>query len=251
MPKPATLTKAELIEMDSELKEPLAGAKPVRVQFNPETLKVTYSNQVATEANKPAQKGTLALQHVNAGTTKLVVQLWFDVNHPEADDAPKNVRDLTSKVTYFITPKEVSGKAGSYTIPGMRFSWGTFSFVGVMESLDETLELFSPDGNPLRASLSLGLTQQEIKAFDKKQGMRPPKTAAGGEPAGTARLTPASEGASVQSLADGGGGGGSGSGGGGGSKNWQDIAAANGIENPRLLAPGQLIDTNAKKRPGF
>jgi nucleoid-associated protein YgaU len=27
---------------------------------------------------------------------------------------------------------------------------------------------------------------------------------------------------------------------------WQAIAAANGIENPRLLQPGQLIDMNVE-----
>ena len=27
--------------------------------------------------------------------------------------------------------------------------------------------------------------------------------------------------------------------------NWQDIASANSIENPRLLQPGQLLDLNA------
>ena len=27
--------------------------------------------------------------------------------------------------------------------------------------------------------------------------------------------------------------------------NWQDIAAANNIENPRMLQPGQLLDMNA------
>ena len=29
---------------------------------------------------------------------------------------------------------------------------------------------------------------------------------------------------------------------------WQVIAAANGIENPRLLSAGQLIDMNATRR---
>jgi nucleoid-associated protein YgaU len=28
--------------------------------------------------------------------------------------------------------------------------------------------------------------------------------------------------------------------------NWQAIAQANGIENPRLLAPGQLINLNVR-----
>ncbi|HYJ03860.1 MAG TPA: hypothetical protein VEX43_01920 [Chthoniobacterales bacterium] len=247
MPKPVTLTKAELVEMDNQLHDPLPRATPVRVQFNPESLKVTYSNQLVTgEGGQSAQTGTEALQYVGKGTTKLAVQLWFDVNHPTnhppEGEAAKDVRDLTSKVAYFITPKDVGGDPKKYTIPGVQFRWGTFVFTGVLESLDESLELFSPDGYPLRASLSLGLTQQKIIAFEK--GEVPPTTTPGGKAAGTSPLTSAPEGASVQSLAEG-------AGGRGGSKNWQDIAAANGIENPRLLAPGQLIDVNAKKRPVF
>ena len=31
---------------------------------------------------------------------------------------------------------------------------------------------------------------------------------------------------------------------------WQDIAAANNIENPRLLQPGQLLDMNASLSGG-
>jgi hypothetical protein len=38
----------------------------------------------------------------------------------------------------------------------------------------------------------------------------------------------------VQGLADG-----------AGKGNWQSIAAANGIENPRLMAAGTLLDLNA------
>jgi hypothetical protein len=169
------------------------------------------------------------------------------VNHPSSEpegggEGPKNVRELTSQVAYFITPKSDGKDPVGFTIPAVKFNWGTFSFVGVMDSLDETLELFSADGKPLRASLSLSLTQQEIQAFEKDQGMRLPNTAPGSKPAGTIPLTAAVAGASVQSLAEGSNAGG---------KNWQDIAAANGIENPRLLAPGQLIDVNAKVRAGI
>jgi hypothetical protein len=243
MPKPAALTKAELIELDSKL-EAVPGKQPVRVQFNPETLKVTYANQLTPPTGRASQTGTEGLQHVGKGTTKLSVQLWFDVNHPSAvpdrgGEATKDVRDLTAQVAYFITPFETA--KGAFVIPGVKFHWGSFDFTGVMESLDETLDLFSPDGVPLRAILAIGLTQQEIKAFKKDQGMRLPATnaASKSEPAGRAPLITASQGESVQSLADGSG---------GGQKNWQNIAAANGIENPRLLAPGQLIDINAKPR---
>ena len=33
--------------------------------------------------------------------------------------------------------------------------------------------------------------------------------------------------------------------------NWQDIAAANGIENPRMLQPGQLLDMNVSAGSGI
>ena len=50
----------------------------------------------------------------------------------------------------------------------------------------------------------------------------------------TRPLTQAPAGSSVQSIADSQGKG----------DNWQDIAAANNIENPRMLQPGQLLDMN-------
>jgi len=237
MPKPAQLTKAQLVEMAANLKDTAPGATPINVQFNPETLKVTYSNQLVASDNQTAQTGSAAMQHVGKGTTKLAVQLLFDVTHPTASEAnAKDVCDLTKQVIYFITPNNKLDP-GKYVIPGVRFQWGTFSFTGVMESLEESLELFSNDGKPLRASLSIGLTQQEIVAFEPGQGVTLPATAAtsSSKPAGTVPLTSATSGATLQSLADT-----SGSG-----NDWQDIAAANGIENPRLLDAGQLIDVNA------
>ena len=55
-------------------------------------------------------------------------------------------------------------------------------------------------------------------------------------------MTEAPKGSNLQNMAasqSGGAGGGFGLSGG-----WQAIASANGIENPRLLDPGQLIDLN-------
>ena len=147
MPKPVTLTKAEFVEMDDQLQDPLPGVTPVRVQFNPESLKVTYSNQLVTgEGGQSAQTGTEALQFVGKGTTKLAVQLWFDVNHPSnhppEGEGAKDVRDLTSKVAYFITPKEVSDNPKKYTIPGVRFTWGTFVFTACWSRWMKSRTLF-------------------------------------------------------------------------------------------------------------
>jgi hypothetical protein len=232
MPDPVKLAKAELRELDAQFKPAPKGAR-VRVQFNPETLKVSFANEV----KKPegAQGGTAALQFVGTGTTKLSLQLWFDVNAPQPDqptgatgaDKVTDVRRLTQSVAQFMMPSDATKKAPR----AVRFIWGTFVFDGVMETLEESLELFSPDGRPLRASVTVSLTQQRVtfsffEAEKKKGGQKPPK-----------QLTAAPAGATVQGLASSAGKG----------DDWQDIAAANGIENPRSLDEGQIIDLNPRK----
>jgi hypothetical protein len=140
-----------------------------------------------------------------------------------------DVRKLTQKVAYFITPTKAGSK---FVPPSVRFVWGSFQFDGLMESLEENLEFFSSDGHPLRASMTVNLSQQKITEFTIKELA---SNSAGGKTPGTRPLTEAPKGNNLQSLADGQGKGG----------DWQSIAAANNIENPRLLAPGQLIDMNA------
>jgi nucleoid-associated protein YgaU len=106
-----------------------------------------------------------------------------------------------------------------------------------MDSMEETLDLFSFEGRPLRATVAIALSQQKITAFTFNQANAPPPAARrGGAVPGTSPLTEAVAGASIQSLTA--------NQTGGSGADWQSIAAANGIENPRLLAPGQLIDLN-------
>ncbi len=106
-----------------------------------------------------------------------------------------------------------------------------------MDSLEETLELFSPEGKPLRVEPALALSQQKIQfAFHDTGGGAGGRRGAGGPSTpGTQPLAQAPAGSTVQGLADA-----------AGQGNWQGIAAANGIENPRLLAPGALLDLNAQ-----
>jgi hypothetical protein len=229
-PDSQKLEKAELRELDAEFKNEINTDKKCQVQFNPETLKVSFANQVATPSGAGDQKGTPARQFVGAGTTKLSLQLWFDVSAPMPPQQKKeqDVRKLTAKVAYFITPKPEGDK---FVPPAVRFIWGSFQFDGIMESMEESLEFFSSDGRPLRASVTINLTQQKITEFTFR-----PTAGPGATPSpGTRPLTPAPQGKSVQSRADSQGKG----------DNWQDIASANGIENPRLLQPGQLLDLNA------
>jgi contractile injection system tube protein len=240
MPESTELAKAKLLELklDDKLETVINPDKAVTVQFNPETLKVSFANQIQTPSGTGDQSGTPTRQFVGEGTTKLALQLWFDVTAQARSDKGElldDVRRLTQKVAYFITPKEEGKKV--LPPPAVRFLWGSFQFDGLMDSLEESLEFFSNDGRPLRASMSLTLSRQKIKAFkiiEQKRPPPPPDSAAPdpGAPAGTKPLMPAPAGSTVQSLADQEGRG----------AKWQAIAAANNIENPRLLAPGQLID---------
>jgi hypothetical protein len=230
------LEKAQLRKLDANFEEEIDEPNWLSVQFNPETLKVSFANQVATPSGSGDQRGTPARQFVGAGTTKLAVQLWFDVGAQQGQSgAVDDVRKLTKKVAHFITPEKVGDKLAP---PGVRFVWGSFQFDGIMESLEESLEFFSPEGRPLRATVSFALTQQKITDFvfrpvqSSPPGAGSSPGASGNAAPGTKPLAQAPAGSSLQSLAAAQG----------KQDQWQDIARANGIENPRLLAPGQLID---------
>jgi len=253
MPDNLELKKAELIELKPDFSDPKPDGKKVTVQFNPDSLKVSFANQIATEGSG-SQKGTPGQLHVGAGTTKMTLQLWFDLTRLGEGEAPANdVRDLTKQVTFFITPQEqTEGKEKKFIPPAVRFHWGTFTFDGIMDSVEETLDYWSHDGKPLRATMSLSLSQQKIEAF--KTGARNAGKAqqiasllaqggspSAGRPTGTTPLAQASAGTTVQGMADTAGG-----------TDWQSVAAANGIETPRLLQPGQLLNLNPVVRfPGL
>lgn len=229
------LVKARLVELDASFKSPAPGGMSVPVQFNPDTLKVTYQNKPQEQKTAGDQRGNSPRQVVGAGSTKLSLQLWFDVNAP-GSAGEQDVRALTGQVTRFMMPASPAGGSGSTadrpSPPGVRFTWGTFTFDGLMDSLDETLDFFSPDGRPLRATLNVGMSGQlEIVPPAGGGGAA---NAAAGPTAGTRPLSAAPSGSSLPGLTLGAG----------ISLDWQGVAAANGIENPRLLQPGQLIDLN-------
>lgn len=230
MPESVKLVKAELRQIDAKFEHEINPEHNVKVQFNPETLKVSFANQIQTPQGAGDQKGSPTQQFVGAGTTKLTLQLWFDVNAPQEGTPVNDVRKMTEKVSYFITPAKDPKDDKKFIPPAVRFIWGSFQFDGLMESLEESLEFFSNEGIPLRASMTMNLMQQKIDQYKF-----PAKASEKSKPTGTRPLTTAPSGSTVQSLA----------GNQGKQDDWQSIAAANGIENPRMLQPGLLLDMNA------
>lgn len=221
-----SLEKAQLIELDQSFANEKSGGRKVAVQFNPETLKVTFANQIVQPQGGDQAAGNAGRQFVGAGTTKLALQLWFDVTAMEKD-AVDDVRRLTQDVVYFMTPQKSEEDPKKLSPPGLRFHWGTFLFDGMVEGMEETLEFFSPDGKPLRSSITMTLSQQKIlEAKFEGEGKVPNQP-------GQAPLKSANEGDSLQSMA-----------GKSGKPDWQGIASANGIEDPLRMSPGQLVDLN-------
>ncbi|HYQ02102.1 MAG TPA: hypothetical protein VER96_25685 [Polyangiaceae bacterium] len=255
MSEQANIAKAQLIEINLSNGQSKSDGRTTSVQFNPEALKVTFANQIVPPPGGSDQNGSAAMQFVGAGTTKLSLTVWFDVTALEDGENTKNdVRQLTEGIAYFITPKKNDATPPTFLPPGVRFLWGTFQFDGLMDSMEENLDYFSNDGRPLRASVAFTLSQQKIqfqRANNASGGRRPaaafgslPGLSAGGGggaaagveiAAGTNPFTPAPSGSSLQALANAGGVG----------DRWQEVAAANGVLNPRMMLPGQLIDLNA------
>ena len=235
MSAPAKLAHAQFIELDADFTAEKPGGKKVAVQFNPESLKVTFANQLVQPEGGDQAAGSSGRQFVGAGTTKLALTLWFDVTAMTTSPFD-DVRRLTTEVIHFMTPAPIPGDDKKLVPPATRFSWGNFLFDGIVEGLEETLEYFSPEGKPLRAQMSLTLGQQKILVTQFKGDGRLPTP-------GQAPLAPARDGDSLQQMA--GRGGLSLSVSVGGSA-WKATATANGIEDPLRLQRGQLIDVAAK-----
>ena len=135
---------------------------PIEVHFNPETLDITYTNTVQKgNRNQPAQV-------VNETTAKLSMELVYDTSMKGTD-----VRADTHKIASMMDPAQQTPRrrnAAEVKVPAIViFQWGTVLFEGYIDSYKERVEFFSPEGVPLRAVVTLSLTQQQ-RSFSPVQG---------------------------------------------------------------------------------
>jgi phage tail-like protein len=142
---PEPVARAELRELDASFEREINKARRVTVQFNPSELRTWISHELGS-------------------TMRLELQLTFDVDAPTPARGrpPDDVRRLTEKVAYFATPRPARRGGDDARRPAVRLAWGSFRFDGYVESLEETLEAFTPDGRPRRATLALALGRQQI-----------------------------------------------------------------------------------------
>ena len=119
--------------------------KKIEVHFNPEALEYTISNTL-----KDKGRGNKKKQYVKESSGKLTMEILFDTTDTGAD-----VRINTNSIAKFMEPDSEK------VPPIVVFEWGMYSFQGMLESYKESIDFFSSDGVPLRASLNLTLSSQD------------------------------------------------------------------------------------------
>lgn len=133
-----------------------ADGTPIPVHFNPTSLRVTLTNQFGEDPPE---------QHARATTGKLDCELLFDTTHDGSD-----VRSATAALramavaTGVAPPPSGQQQQSNGSLPKVFFHWGTTTFEGLIESLSETLDYWSSDGVPLRASINLSMKGSELRS---------------------------------------------------------------------------------------
>ncbi len=138
--------RMQLRELDAAFVREINKTRWVTAQINPADLRTTRTHELGPR-------------------TELQLRLTFDVRASQSTRrrTPDDVRRLTERVAYFATPRP--GRGGETVRPAVRLVWGTFEFDGQVQSLEETIEEFSADGRPLRATVALVLARGEIGPY--------------------------------------------------------------------------------------
>nr|WP_321398819.1 hypothetical protein [uncultured Desulfobacter sp.] len=210
----------------------------VTVHFNPESLDITFTNSVQKgRRNQPAQVS------VTETTAKLSMELIFDTTRDGAD-----VRTRTNQLGRMMDPAQQRPQRNTQNrkIPSIViFQWGTIWFEGYIDTYKEKLDFFSSQGVPLRAVVTLSMTQQQ-RNFDPNTRVNTSNNTAGDlTPGGNSPVNRTGADTSItdavasnNSMAA------------GNCLAARAVAALNGIENMRLPEVNELVLPNLKASAG-
>lgn len=213
----SSATKSELekavIEVLKGKPKELEGSSRIAVEFNPTEYSleksIEYGNQKIPGFSSPVT------QFVSGDAETLSMELFFDTYEDGEDVREK----YTNKIDALL---KVDGTI--HGPPICRFVWGSFDFKCVLQSANKQFTMFRSNGIPVRARVNVtfkGYTTPEEQSKEEKR-----------ESADKTKVRRVEEGESLWSIAaeeyqD--------------PRQWRPIAAANGIENPRRLRPGDEV----------
>lgn len=197
----------------------------IEALFNPN--QISMSKSVNWRLVPTAERDVPAAQFTYGEPTALTMDLFFDTF-----EAGTDVRTYTQKIVALTT---IEQHGNIHRPPICQLSWGQFGvfFQGVMSNLSQRFTVFKSDGTPLRATL--GCSFQEWRS-DEEEARRLKK-----ESVDVAKTHTVQRGERLSMIAaahyhD--------------PTLWRPIAEANGIDNPRLLQPGQVLSIPALRPAG-
>jgi hypothetical protein len=196
--------------------------------FNPKEFSVEKSNQYA-EVNIPGLSSSI-FQFVRGNSRTITLDLFFDTYEQGTD-----VRLYTDQITGWdggITYSKLSGgpkglmdiDSDLHAPPVCLFVWGSFVFQCIIERVSKRFTMFLHDGVPVRATLNVTLKEYREVELQVKE--------IAAQSADLTKRRVIKQGDSLWSIA---------AAEYGDPEDWQLIAAANQIDNPRILEPGVEI----------
>jgi hypothetical protein len=196
-----------------EILVPKVADPVIPLRFNPTEYQVQKSNSFA-EIGIPGLESP-PIQFVRGESEKLTAELLADTSDTLEDVRAKYVDRLRGLMRI---NREL------HAPPIVRLTWDTEVFKGVLDSLTVTYVLFSPDGVPLRARLSVSLKEYRPVEVQVRET---PKSSPDVEKSWVVRRGDTLSGISAAVYNDPG--------------LWREIARANGIQDPRRLRPGDAL----------
>jgi nucleoid-associated protein YgaU len=216
----------------------LAGEE-FEVQFNPTELSFNKAAQFA-EIAIPGLDSPV-IQYIQGGTQTLSVELFFDTTDDGMGDGAKSVTEMTHKI-YRLVKQD----SDTHAPPRCVFTWGAPGgdtdnadepvshvpnrFTGIVESVDRKFLLFSPEGVPLRARLTLKM--REYKTVEEMVAQL--------QSADHTKIRILSRGQRLDQIA---------SDEYGNPAHWRTIAEGNDIDDPREIPPGTMLEIPPKRMP--
>ena len=131
---------------------------PLTIQYNPVNFK--FDKPVSwKEAESQGQESQLEFQKVQPASVSM--ELIFDTTHDDNDVRQVWVNKLLAMTNPTIPAGGEQGE--KLRPPTVDFEWGTFAFTGVLESVNATYTMFSQQGNPIRAKVSVKMKEYTAK----------------------------------------------------------------------------------------
>lgn len=148
------LTKAIIEILDEDAVDPSRGLpRQITVQFNPTEYTLAKGAQIGEVAINGLDSPVL--QFIRGQNEKLTLDLFFDTAGEESEGPKRDVREMTKSIYQLVKIQPAT-----HAPPRIRFTWGKgLSFKAIVENVQQKFTLFSDDGTPLRATVSVAFRE--------------------------------------------------------------------------------------------